>query len=105
MSSLKKIILGTCEIEINAVDPAWQNKRVFYNIAPKQLPEMAGWVISQCVGGTPSTGGFITKDISNAIDFLSTVQTSVDEWVPERSDDFRKRANLALRNSCMYTLF
>lgn len=66
---------------------------------------MAGWVISQCVGGSPSAGGFITKNISNAIDFLSTVQTPVDEWIPERSDDFRKCADIALRNSCMYTLF
>jgi len=102
-------MLGTCEISIDAVDPVSQGRdparRVFYNVAPRELREMAGWVISQCVGGIPSMGGFITKNVSNAIDFLSTVQTPLNEWDPERSSDFRKCADIAQRNLCMYTLF
>ncbi|MCJ1231553.1 hypothetical protein MMC12_008230 [Toensbergia leucococca] len=63
---------GGCQIKVDICDP-YDTERggaVFYTV-PDDFREMAGWVINQCVvGHTPSLGGFVTKNISNSINYL-----------------------------------
>ena len=41
-----------------------------FEIAPDTFRGMAGWVIRNCVEGFSPLGGFITKNISNVVDYL-----------------------------------
>lgn len=43
---------------------------------------MAGWVIEQCVQGSPSSGGFVTRNISNMIDYLEGPNPDLDLEIP-----------------------
>ncbi|KAL8832131.1 MAG: hypothetical protein Q9191_000453 [Dirinaria sp. TL-2023a] len=64
---------GTCQITINVVDPNHGERPdadAWYDIAPNEFREMAGWVIRQCVESSPPVGGFVTRNISNAINYL-----------------------------------
>ena len=85
---------GTCEISINAVDPAAVvgvgDRLVDYYISPNQFREMAGWVVEQCIGGNPSMGGYVTRNISNAIEFLATTSIPPLTWDPSEPAEYRK---------------
>ena len=49
---------------------------------------MAGWVIQQCIHDW-HTGGFITLNISKAIDNLASIP-DVEEWDPEGPGSWRE---------------
>lgn len=55
-------------------------EEVSFGIAPDRFREMAGWIINECVGGTPSTGGFITWNISNTINYLTSPMVTWPLW-------------------------
>lgn len=49
----------------------------WFDIAPDNFRGMAGWVIRQCLQAEPSVGGFVTKNISEAIDYLQQPQATL----------------------------
>lgn len=62
----------------------------WFDIAPDTFRAMAGWVIEQCVQAVPSIGGFVTKNISDAINYLRlpTATLEYGHWrafAPHRS--------------------
>ena len=61
-----------------------------FTAVPREWREMAGWVIDQRVGGSTSTGGFVTRNISNAINFLKTTEFPPTGWDPYVRAQFRK---------------
>lgn len=64
---------GSCYINTeseNHIPAGLYGLQLYYDIAPDEFREMALWVIEQCVQGNPSTGGFVTKNLSNMIDYL-----------------------------------
>jgi len=64
--------IGTCEIRVESVHPRLHEAEAAYEIAPNEFREMAGWVIRNCLQGASGEGGFITKNISNVDNYLST---------------------------------
>lgn len=65
---------GTCEIAVEVVDRNDDERpdaESWFDIAPDEFRGMAGWVMRQCVQGVPSVGGFVTRNISEAINYLS----------------------------------
>ena len=71
---------GNCEISVEVTDPGDAGRHVdaWADIAPDDLRGMAGWVIRQCVQGVPPVGGFVTKNISDAIDYLQSPTATLD---------------------------
>ena len=77
---------GTCQISITQVDPkvGQRGDDGWFDVVPDQFREMAGWVIEQCMndlrpdGGRDSSGGFVTRNISNAIDYLRSPGASLN---------------------------
>ena len=84
---------GTCEISVEIVDPYAPDRPglAWVDAAPDTFRGMAGWVVRQCVQGVPSIGGFVTINISNAINYLHlpTATLEYGHWrafVPTHSD-------------------
>ena len=85
--------IGSCVIVVDIVDPIINESNAAHgpiSIVPREWREMAGWVIDQCLGGSTSTGGFVTRNISNAINFLGTTESSLTEWAPHDRAQFRE---------------
>lgn len=83
--------LGTCEIKIDLVHPRFLEDETAHMIAPDEFRGMAGWLIQNCVQGAPSVGGLVTKNISRAINYLSTPNVNLDP-IAYRTDPVARRA-------------
>lgn len=76
----------TCQIAVEVIDPYVDrpNADAWYDLAPNKFREMAGWVIRQCVDGARPIGGFVTRNISDAVNYLSlptaTLEPPYVEW-------------------------
>lgn len=80
----------TCQIAIDVIDPflaGRPNADAWYGIKPNEFREMAGWVIQQCVGSASfvaisgalvGVGGFVTRNISRAINYLRLPAATLD---------------------------
>lgn len=77
-TNVLKCFPGTCQIIIDVVDPTDAG----YDIVPNEFRGMAGWVIQQCVESAPLVGGFVTRNISNVINYLRlpTATLRPDTW-------------------------
>ena len=68
--------IGSSEITIEVVGPADQEQSISREkrcyLAPNELHEMACRVMRQCIDGSTNAGGYVTRNISHAIDFLTT---------------------------------
>ena len=85
------ILLGTCQIQLQASGPAAYYGQTF-SFAPDMIVNMAGWVIDQCVGGT-HMGGYATAEFSNTVEYVSRPDTFYD-------DPFRKLSTGLPRLCC-----
>lgn len=75
------ILLGTCQIQLQASGPATYYGQTF-TFAPNTIVNMAGWLIDQCVEGA-SMGGYATAEFSNTVEYVTRADTFYE-------DPFRK---------------
>ena len=67
---------GSCAIQFDASGKFVEENTAQLWFAPDQIRHMAGWVIDQCVDGE-NTGGYITKDITSTLDYLTAPSTNI----------------------------
>ena len=99
-------VTGTCEIAVEIVDPFASDRPglAWVEVAPDVFRGMAGWVIRQCVQNIPPIGGFVTKNISSAINYLQSPTASLvyGEWRAS-SPSVRIWVRLAELTECSFT--
>ena len=90
--------LGGCQITFYLAghndDPEYS-----FQIIPDDIRGMAGSIINKCVGSglNYASGGYITLDISNAVDYITTPTTNLSQLYPE-SASFYTLSISTLRN-------
>ena len=84
MKKTNRCDLGTCQILFHISGPESQTASpTLTYIVPKQVWEMAGWILSRCV--STGRGGFVTKGLLNSISWL------VDPNINFQEDPYRKQ--------------
>lgn len=60
--------IGNCQIQFHTSGESAEEKDPII-INPKDIRDMAGWVLDKCVL-EEELGGFVTKNLANAVDWL-----------------------------------
>lgn len=98
---------GTCQITTSEVDPQYEREGgASHDVAPNEFREMAGWIISQCVAGlNGNIGGFVTRNISNAISYIRIPGTVLKSRYIPYAFSFRLLLNIAHQISALNATF
>ena len=67
-------VVDDCRISVEVAGPA---SPTTYTAKPDDIRGLADWLAIQCVIGNDGSGGFLTKDIGNMIDFITAPQTDI----------------------------
>lgn len=68
--------IGNCQIQFHTSGESAEEKDPII-INPKDIRDMAGWVLDKCVL-EEELGGFVTKNLANAVDWLLDLKSELE---------------------------